>query len=455
MDATTRLLVEFALDTSYEALSGGTVHECKRRLVDTLGCAIGAYDEPLVVSMRDLASTYQSALSASLWGSSRLTTPEMAAFANGVMLRVLDLSDTYLASGGAHPSDIVSGLVAAAESSHASGRALIAATVVGYEIYCRMIEIVDLGAKGWDQPVPSVLATAVGAGLLMGLNQAQLGHAISLALIPNLALRQTRHGELSHWKGCAGANASRNAVFAALLAKHGVEGPSDAFEGKQGLWSITGKFAWPDKPVLQQTQMISSTHLKSLALCYHDQSAALCALQIHPQLGGREVRDIQCVSYRAAVEMTGADPTRWAPSTRETADHSMPFIVATTLAHGKVDSHSFAPERLNEPRVTQLMKRVKVTEDLAYSALWPSAAPARLTVRTVSGETYAAEVLYPKGHLRDPMSDEAVNAKFIGMLGQRAGADGGRRMLDTLWHVDDAKDVAATLRGLFQEGKMV
>lgn len=448
MDASTRHLVEFALDTRFESLSNSTVHECKRRLVDTFACAVGAYDHPLSVSMRRLAADYSGKVTAGIWGSNAESTPEMAAFANGVMLRVLDLSDTFLALGGAHPSDMISGLVAAAECSGADGGELIAATVAGYEVYCRFMESIDLGAKGWDQPVPSVLATVLGAGMLFGLSREQMGHAVSLALTPNMALRQTRHGELSNWKGCAGANASRNAVFAAILARNGVEGPSDVFEGKQGLWSIVGQFAWPARATLQSVQMISSTHLKSLPVCYHDQSAALCALDVRPRVKLEDIVEIECASYKTAVEMTGGDPTRWAPGTRETADHSMPFIVATALAHGAVTVNSFDPERLSDPKVTNIMNKVKVIEDYALSAMWPSAAPTRMTVRMRSGQSITVETLYPKGHLRDPLSDEEVNAKFRAMWGQHGPGPACEAALQALWNIEGAVDIRRTVHTL-------
>ena len=448
MDTSTRHLVEFAMDTTFQSLSSATVHACKRRFIDTFACALGAYNDPLSVSMRRLAAGYSGKTTASIWGSTQESTPEMAAFTNGVMLRALDLNDAFLALGGAHPSDMISGLVALAECSGSDGKALIRATVVGYEVCCRFMESVNLSTKGWDMTVPSVLATALGAGLLLGLSHKQMGHAVSLALTPNMALRQTRLGEPSSWRSCAGANASRNAVFAAILARDGMEGPSDVFEGKQGLWSIVGQFAWPPRATLNSTQMISSTHMKILPVCYHDQSAALCALEANRRVSPDEIAEIECASYRVAVEMTGSDPTRWAPGTRETADHSMPFIVASALVHGAVTINSFDPERLGDPRVADIMKKVKVVEDPALSALWPAAAPTRMTVRTRSGQSITVETLYPKGHLRDPLSDEDLNAKFGDLYGQHGPASACAAALQALWAIDSATDIRKVMRTL-------
>ena len=152
---------------------------------------------------------------ATVWGSTIKTTPENAAFANGVMTRLLDISDTYLGKSRGHPSDMNAGIIAVAESIHADGKSLINAITLAYDVYCSFCDAIDVNAKGWDQPVYGVLGCVLGVGKLLKLNHDQMANAVSLALAPNMALAQARRGHLSNWKGCAGANASRNAVFAA------------------------------------------------------------------------------------------------------------------------------------------------------------------------------------------------------------------------------------------------
>src|SRR3972149_5955264 len=174
------------------------------------------------------------------WQRARLP-PEMAAFANGVMLRVLDLSDMDRVKSGGHPSDIIAAALAAAELGDRDGRSLITAIAVGYEVYCSCCEAIDLNSKGWDQPVYGIVAAVLAAGKLLDLDRIQMAHALALALVPNMALYQTRQGELSGWKGCAAANASRNALFAVLLAQAGFTGPDGPFEGKSGLWNAVGR----------------------------------------------------------------------------------------------------------------------------------------------------------------------------------------------------------------------
>jgi 2-methylcitrate dehydratase len=448
MDNTTANLVDFALSVDFAKLDRKIVHECKRRLVDTFACALGARREPLCIEVLKLASRYSGDDTATIWGSAQRSNVEMAAFANGVLLRALDLSDTYLARGGAHPSDLVAGVVAVGESMGASGPALIEATVVGYEIYCQFMEAIDLRKLGWDQAVIAVLATVIAAGKIAGLSRAQMGHAISLGLTPNMALRQTRHGELSHWKGCAGGNAARNAAFAVMLAKAGIEGPADIFEGKQGIWAVLGKFEWPSRDVMLTTQMITRTHFKSIPVCYHGQAAALAGFELYGQQQPDDIADILVETYREAVELIGTDPLRWQPRTRESADHSFPYIVACALADGGITEKSFAPERLVDPGLAELMKRVRVQEDPILSAMYPGTGPARVTVTTKSGRVTASEVRYPKGHIMNTFSDEDLSTKFRCMWPSTehsmdsARCDGA---LSALWNVETARDIGRDL----------
>ncbi|MEO7728224.1 MAG: MmgE/PrpD family protein [Burkholderiales bacterium] len=447
MDATTKQLVDFALQSEFSALSAPTVHACKVRLIDTFGCAIGAYDETLSRSARAIARHYAKTPGVSVWGSRMKTVPEAAAFANGVMLRYLDLSDTYVGKCRGHPSDTIAGVLAVADSIGADGPAVINAVVLAYDVYCSLVDAVDFNGKGWDQPVYGVLAGVLAAGKLMNLSAQQMGDAVALALVPNMALAQTRRGELSTWKGCAGANAARNSVFAALLAREGFTGPPAVFEGKGGLWDIVGRFDIP-LPEKNAPHLLPQTHLKSLPICYHGQSAVLAALELRKRVSVDAVREIQVDTYDIAVMMMGADAGRWAPATRETADHSLPYCIAIALLDGEITAHSFTPQRLQDPAVKKLMGLTKVNADPELCAQYPESVPGRVRITTASGEALTAEVRYPTGHAMNPISDADVEKKFRGMFAGRANAADCEQLLKSLWALEQVRDIGREILAL-------
>jgi 2-methylcitrate dehydratase len=442
-DATTERLVVYTERAGYDALPAQTVHECKRRILDTFACALGAYDSPVSEMSRTLAARVRGNDEASVWGSSIRTTPEVAAFTNGVMTRLMDLSDTYLGKSRGHPSDMNSGLIAVAETLHADGKSLINAVVLAYDVYCSFCDSVDLNSRGWDQPVYSIMGCVLGIAKLMRLTQEQTGHALSLALAPNMALAQSRRGELSTWKGCAGPNASRNAVFAAMLAKEGFTGPTAVFEGDGGLWeAIGGRYEWP---LPEEHHMIGETHIKGLPVCYHGQSPVWAALELRERVDPARIESIDIDAYGAAVMMMGSDASRWAPATHETADHSLPYCVAVALLDGEVTTESFAETRLGDPKIAALMQKVKVREDKAFSARYPEGAPGRVTIRTQSGETHVKELIYPRGHAKNPMSDADVERKFRSMAGSRLSRAECDAFVKAVWDLDRSTDIGRDL----------
>ena len=440
MDATTAKLVDYTLATRFEDLPAATVEATRMRVLDTLACVAGAYAHPVSSAARTLAARYRMDTNATILGSRTGVAPEMAAFANGVMLRVLDLSDMYRVKSGGHPSDVIAAVLAASELGARDGRSLITAIAIAYEVYCACCDAIDLNSKGWDQPVYSVVASVLGAGKLLGLDRDELGHAMSLALVPNMAMYQTRQGELSSWKGCAGANASRNAVFAALLAQSGFSGPEAAIEGKHGLWDAVGRFDWPVS-IGEAPRRIARTHIKCFPICYHGQSAVWTALGMRERVPVDKVEEIRIATHRTAFSLMASVPSRWAPATAETADHSLPYVVARALIDGKVDEGSFTGDALRDPRAAALMARTKVTEDAALTAAFPESSPCRISVLLTDGTEVKNEVKYPKGHEGSPMSLAEVEEKFRSLFVHYGSDAQAQAVIGVVNRLDRLEDV--------------
>src|ERR1700677_2300679 len=231
-------LAEYAAKLQYEQLDEATVHEVRRRLIDSLACALGAYDAGAPSVARRVASRVDSRPGASFLGGRNKTSPDLAAFANGILFRYLDYNDTYLSLEPAHPSDKFAAVPAATEVPGKTGREVITAAVIAYEIQCRLCDAASIRRHGWDHVTYGAFSTAAAAGRLLKLDAEKITQALNLAGTSNVTLRQTRAGELSEWKGCAFANASRNGVFAALLAAAGLTGPAPIFEGEMGFFKL-------------------------------------------------------------------------------------------------------------------------------------------------------------------------------------------------------------------------
>lgn len=450
MDATTERLVDYIAASDYTRLPPAALHACRQRLIDTFASAIGAWHEPMSAQARRIAALSTATPGAHVLGVARPTTPESAAFVNGVLIRVLDLSDTYMSRSRGHPSDMIAGVLAAAEMAGASGREFLNAVVLAYDVYCSFCDSVDIHSKGWDQPTYAALGAVAGAGKLLGLDRNQLGEAVSMTVTPNMGLYQTRVGsELSIWKGCAGPNGVRNALFAAQLAREGFSGPPAVFEGKWGLWDHVGRFDW-QLPDLAGQRRIERTHVKCFPVCYHGQSAVFAAQQLRAEVQLADIQSIQVEGYNHAVNVMGNDPSRWAPRTHDTADHSLPYVVSTMLIDGDITAASFAPDQLARPDKLALMAKVKVSEEPAFSKSYPADAAARITI-TTAGSSHTAEVRHPRGHCEAPMSDADYERKFRGFYAAYDRADDGGHataVLDILWHLDAFPDMRAFV-GLF------
>src|SRR5213080_5515897 len=236
-------LASYASSFRFEDLSKEVVHEVKRRILDSLGCALGAWNEEPCIIARNVASDFSAKHGSTIIGTNHKAPPDWTAFANGCAIRYFDYNDTYLSKEPAHPSDNISAALAAAESVGASGRELIAAIALAYEVQCRLCDAASIRARGWDHVTYGLFSSALAAGKLMGLSVDQLEQAVNLAGVNSAALRQTRVGQLSMWKGCAFANAARNGLFAAWLASEGMTGPNEIFEGPMGFWAeVSGPF---------------------------------------------------------------------------------------------------------------------------------------------------------------------------------------------------------------------
>jgi 2-methylcitrate dehydratase len=446
MDPTTEYLSDYACGLTYEDLSPEAIHQVKRTLVDSLGCAVGAIDSEPASIARRMASRVQGNPPARILGTSQETSTDLAAFTNTVLVRYLDCNDAYAARGTGHPSDMIPGVLAAADGHRMDGRAVITAITAAYEVFCRLADEIPL--KGWDQGMFAAIGATCGAGLILGLDRKAMGHAISIAITTGVPLGVTRIGELSMWKGCATAAAVRTAVFAAELAAEGMTGPANPFEGRDGLWQHLGVEApkWEGFGGQARPFRITATSFKAYPSVVHTQGPIGLVLELRELLGTAEIESVHVATYGEAVRRTATEAEKWDPETRETADHSTPYLVAAAFQDGGVTPATFAPSRVRDPALRSLIKKLKVVEEPEFTRRYPGESCTRIEVTTTDGRRVVAETSHPKGHHRNPLTDGELEGKFRALASGALGAEGCDRVLAEVWNLENA----ATLDRLFE-----
>jgi len=444
VDDTTKLLASYSHTLTYRDLPSVTIHEAKRRIIDALGCAIAAYDAEPCMALRRMAATEMSTTPSSILGDGTQTTAEAAAFANGVMVRFLDWNDTIMSVGSGHPSDLIPAALAVAESRHGSGRDLILGTTLGYEMFNVIADQVNIRERGWDQGLLVVLGAAAASGRLMGLTVEQMENAIAIAVTANVPTRQTRAGELSMWKGCAGPAAASSGVAAARLAEAGITGPTEAFEGRHGVFEqVTGLFkcgplgGQPGHPYA-----IERSNLKFFPAEGHSQVPIELALSLRDKVSVDEIDRLNVETYWMTYSEIGSELAKWDPQTRETADHSLPYLLAAAFTDGTISPQTFSRERILDPALRPLMARIAVAENLELTKRFPEIMESRFELITKSGERFTAQAQYPKGHSQNPMSDVDVEAKFRSACAIHLSEVKCDAALDCLWRLDELDEVS-------------
>jgi len=333
--------------------------------------------------------------------------------------------------------------MAAAEASHADGRTLITAIVAAYEAACNFADVLTR-EQGWDNVLFDAIGSALGSARAFGLDAAHTAQALALAITPNLPLAQTRLGELSMWKGCAAANAARNGVFAAMLAREGITGPQNTIEGRWGLQRVLGPFEWAPFGGKGGPWRIAQTHLKFYPAVVHAQSPVAVALKLFGRVPPADIKSVTIDSYWVARRYTDSEraTSLWDPQTRETADHSIVWLVAAVLLDGALTADSFNAARIGDPNLRALMKKITIRENADYTAAYPGRWPCRIKIDTQTGTRLVEAVEYFKGHYLNPLTDAEVETKFHTLTAGLLDAAKADALLTKLWRLNQSRTSA-------------
>ncbi|MCG8404756.1 MAG: MmgE/PrpD family protein [Phycisphaerales bacterium] len=432
----------------YTDLTADAIHETKRRFIDSLATSLGAYkSKPATIARQTAMALPLAKGGAVVLGTKHRTTPDMAAFANGAHIRYLDYNDTYLSKEPAHPSDNIAATLAVAQAANRSGKDLILATAIAYEIQCALCDAASLRANGWDHVTYGAFSATLGAAKLWSLTAEQMVHAQGLAGVCNIATRQTRTGQISMWKACAFSNACRNAVFATNLARQGFTGPHEIFEGPKGVFKqLTGRRFQVKLGSKRLGYMINKTYIKFWPAEYHAQSSIDAALRIRKEFmkdgyTWKDIDRLRMESFEAAVSIIGSEKEKWRPTSRETADHSMGYMTIAAFIDGDVTRATFEPRRFRNKKYLNILDRTSIVEADDLNRGYPKGIPNRLKLRMKDGRVYEKTVKYPRGHAGNPMTDEEVEEKFRRLAEGVIPTKLQNKLLRDMWSLEKSKSV--------------
>jgi 2-methylcitrate dehydratase len=450
-NAATSKIAKWAEKANFEQLDDSAVHQSKRFLLDSLGCALGALQQHDVqIALAVLGETAGRG-PATVIGTGQRIDPVSAAFVNALMIRCLDFNDIYWKQDPSHPSDLFPVALAACERAGGGGRELILGLVLGHEFEMRFCEIAYPGIeeRGWHHATLTAFVSPVVAGRMLRLSWQQIQNAIGISACRHVTLGSVSAGDLSMIKNTADPLASQSGMFAALLAEKGYTGPWHLIEGKEGLIHCLGP-EWKLNKLtdgLGESWKINQCGMKAFpteALTHAPISATLDLLDAH-DLKPEDILKIQIHTLTRAADIL-SDPSKYNPLTKETADHSLPFVIAAAVVDRRVTPASFTPDKIMDPRIRAQLKKVHLVADPEIDQVFPALQRTIVKITTQGGRVLTRELDYPKGDPRNPLTDREIEDKFEALSEGVLIAVARRRLKDAIWNLEKLKSVEALLQ---------
>jgi 2-methylcitrate dehydratase len=425
---------------AYARMSEGARQALKIRILDSLGCGIAALASPVIASLRAAEEALGGNPMATLIGGSK-TALDRASIYNSALIRYLDFNDSYLAPGETcHPSDNVGAVLAASEYAKRSGAEFLTALAVAYQVQCRLSDQAPVRDKGFDHTTQGAYALAAGVSKALGLTAEQTAHAVAISGTAYNALRVTRTGKLSNWKGLAYSNTAMGVSHAAFLAKYGITGPLEVFEGNKGFkQAIAGPFSvnWED----ENLEAVRHTIVKKYNAEIHSQSAIEAILQLRQtrRLDAAAVEQVQVEIFDVAYRIIGGgeEGQKDQIATKEQADHSLPYILAVALIDGDVNTEQYLPQRIVSRDVQGLLRRIAVKPDPQLSRRFPGEMPVRIRIRLRDGQTLLTEAHSYEGFHTRPVSWGTAVTKFGRLTRAFMDESLGAQLIEVIYQLEN------------------
>ncbi|MFL5619478.1 MAG: MmgE/PrpD family protein [Gemmatimonadaceae bacterium] len=460
-------IASYALSSSFGDIPVGIVEQLKLHLLDSIGCAFAALEGIPILRLRDHIDEFGGTPVCSLIGGGK-TAPDRAACFNTALTRYVDFMDNFLAEGETcHPSDNIGSILTAAEFARATGREILSALAVAYEVECRLTAGAPIMEKGFDHTTQLSSSIVAGTGKLLGLNELQLAHALGIAAVELNALAVTRAAPTTQWKGFASSNVAFDAMHLVFLARNGMTGPLNVFEGVKGFEEALGKKLDADwQPGFNH---ISKCILKRFNAEVHSQSALEGMIELHREhrFDPQDVKEIEVTIFHTAYDIVGGGKygDRSRVATKEEADHSLPYMIAVAVLDDDVQPRQYEPERIKRADVQGLMKKVKahpptrlekpklvVNKIDPYTRQYPDEMPCKIEVTLSSGKKYEIEKRDYSGFFTRPWGWDEVSQKFCN-LAHRIGISRQSAIIDAVRNLENTS--ARDLMGLLCAGSQL
>lgn len=430
-----RKIAEFAVGLRYEDLPQKVIEEAKRYLYDSIGCALGAMKTDDVRIIREIYTEIGGKEESMVFGFGDRIPAVNASFLNSLMIRALDFNDIYWKEDPSHPSDLIPAALSMGERVDASMRDVIVAIVLAYEFEQRICEFAKPGVRErkWHHATLTQFVSPIVAGKVLGLTVDQMVNAIGISACHNHTIGCPTAGRLTMMKNTVDPMAVQSGVLAALMAQKGYSGTEAVFEGKEGLMDVFGPH-W-DVPIMTEglgdSYRILQCSMKAFPTeaLTHTHITATLKTVIDNDILPEDIEEVIVTTIARACDIL-FDPHKYEPESRETADHSLPYCVARAILDRKITTGTFDQEKIDDPKLKEVIHKIKGEASKEFEALFPEKQPSRVTVRTKQGGEFSVYLEYPKGDPREPMTMADLENKFNALAADRLDADQLKELKD-------------------------
>jgi 2-methylcitrate dehydratase len=443
----TAVMARWAAQLQYEQLSERAVHEARRYLLDSLGCALGGFRQEDARIALEVLQEIGGSGPATILGSGKKTDPVSAALANALMVRVMDYNDIYWQQDPSHPSDIIPAAIACGERARGTGKDLILGIVLGHEFEMRLCEAAFPGIRerGWHHATLTAFVSPMVASRMLGLSWDKMQHAIGISASRHATLGAVTAGKLTMMKNTVDPMATQSGVIAALLAEEGYTGPEHVIDGKEGLTHCFGP-EWRLNVLvdgLGDSWRIERCGMKAFPTeaLTHAPISAVLDIVIENDLAPEQIAEVHIRSLARAADIL-ADPSKYDPRSKETADHSLPYVIAAAIADRQVTPAQFEPDKIMDPQIRAQLNKVHVVADPEIEAVFPKLQRVIVTIKTTDGRELSKQLDFPKGDPRNPLTDKEVEEKFDALAAPVLTDRSRERLKQAVWGLEQLGSIS-------------